>query len=121
MALVWKEISTQTTIDINNAGAQSIETLRIRRIWQLENNKANYDDENELGVEQLTNDFANMEYVNPVALHGHEWFLGDVIPFERCAYIVNINSDGANAFYTFIRLTTAVMWDSILGKKLVVT
>jgi len=62
-----------------------------------------------------------MEYVNPVPMGGHEWFIGDVIPFERCAYIVNINSDGTDAFYTFIRLTTAVMWDPILGKKLVVT
>ena len=95
--------------------------LRIRRIWQLANNKANYDDQYELGVEQLTNDFANMEYVNPKPMHGNEWFIGDIIPFERCAYIVNINSDGASAYFHFIRLTTAVMWDPILRKKLVVT
>lgn len=63
-----------------------------------------------------------MEYVNPVPIAANgEWFVGDVVPFERCAYIVNMNSDGTDKFYTFIRLQTAVMWDPIKKLKLVVT
>ena len=67
LALVWKEVSTQSDLQITIAsgGDKSSEVLRIRRIWQLANNKAVYDDEEELTVEQLSNDFANNEYVNP--------------------------------------------------------
>lgn len=97
------------------------EMLRIRRIWQLENCQASYQDEFELGAEQLENNFANMEYSNPSPQNGNEWFMGDVVPFERCAYIVNMNSDGTDAFFNFHRLQTAIKWDPILKIKKVVT
>ena len=35
-----------------------------------------------------------MEYINRNPVNVQEWFSGDVVPFERCAYIVNMNSDG---------------------------
>ena len=124
MALVWKEISSQANLQINvSSSKKSVEVLRIRRIWQLANNKAVFDDEVELGVEQLSNDFASVEYVNQVNQNSNEWFVGDVVPFERCAYIVNFDSVSAtNKFYTtFTRLQTWVRWDPIKKKKLVLT
>lgn len=65
-----------------------------------------------------------MEYINPAPKNGNEWFVGDVVPFERCAYIVNINVDNSvhdTKYYTFSRLQTAVRWDPILKLKKVVT
>ena len=55
------------------------------------------------------------------AKNGSEWFVGDVVPFENCAYIVNMNSDGTSKYYRFMRLMTAVRWDPILKVKKVVT
>jgi len=72
-------------------------------------------------VTQNANDFANMEYLNPAPKNGNEWFSGDVVPFERCAYIVNLNSDGSNKYYNFHRLQTWIKWDPILKYKKVVT
>lgn len=66
MALVWKEISEESQHQIKRATSQDTrEVLRIRRIWQLENCQATYQDETELGTTQNENNFANMEYVNP--------------------------------------------------------
>ena len=66
MALVWKEISEESQHQIARTTSQNTkEVLRIRRIWQLENCQATYQDETELGVTQNENNFANMEYVNP--------------------------------------------------------
>ena len=126
MAIVWKEVSDQDSsndlqITIKANGTKSKEVLRIRRIWQLANDNTNYDDSTELGETQMRNEFANMEYTNPAAIGSTEWFLGDIVPFERCAYIVNMNSDGTDCFYTFSRLMTYVKWDPILDYKLVVT
>lgn len=123
MALVWKEISSQANLQINvsSTSKKSKEVLRIRRIWQLANNKAVFDDEVELGVEQLSNDFASVEYVNQVNQNSNEWFVGDVVPFERCAYIVNFDSVSTKFYTTFTRLQTWVRWDPIKKKKLVLT
>lgn len=114
MAIVWKEVATDmtphtTASKISRANSNTVnEMLRVRRIWQMQSEGATlgvYDDENENGQTQIVNDFANMEYVNPVPIAANgEWFVGDVVPFERCAYIVNMNSDGTDKFYTFIRL-----------------
>ena len=87
----------------------------------MANNKAVFDDEVELGVEQLSNDFASVEYVNLVDKNSNEWFVGDVVPFERCAYIVNFDSDATKFYTTFSRLQTWVRWDPIKKKKLVLT
>ena len=70
---------------------------------------------------QNENNFANMEYESPAQYNGNEWFAGDVVPFERCAYIVNLNSDGTTKYYNFHRLQTAIRWDPILKIKKVVT
>ena len=123
MALVWKEISSKPNlqINVNSTSKKSKEVLRIRRIWQLANNKAVFDDEVELGVEQLSNDFASVEYVNQVNQNSNEWFVGDVVPFERCAYIVNFDSVSTKFYTTFTRLQTWVRWDPIKKKKLVLT
>ena len=43
------------------------------------------------------------------------------MPFERCAYIVNLNSDGTNKYYNFHRLQTAIRWDPVLKYKKVIT
>ena len=50
-----------------------------------------------------------------------QWFAGDVIPFENCAYIVNMQYFGGKQHYSFHRLTTATRWDKYKKKKLVVT
>lgn len=127
MAVVWKEISTKSDatygvqIKRSKTGFTS-EVMRVRRIWQLESKGASlniFDDEQG----QSTNDFANMEYINKVPQDPAEWFVGDVIPFENCAYIVNMNYD-SNAdrkVYRFSRLTTAVRWDPVFKRKKVVT
>ena len=126
MALVWKEISTDSDIQVKRNIADSsatAERIRIRRIWQLANCQATYADEIELEQEQNKNDFANMEYISPVTFNGNEWFSGDIVPFERCAYVVNINVDVANDLLTlnFHRLTTSLKYDPIFGYKKVVT
>ena len=130
MALVWKEISTQANLQIQrNSGTDvTTEVVRFRRIWQLEskgNTLGVYDDENENGSQQVINDFANMEYTSSATVNGvvQDWFIGDVIPFERCAYILNMNYDATNSIkkYRVSRLLTAVKWDPILKVKKVVT
>ena len=129
MALLWKEISEQnagTTAEPDlqiptTTTTSTTQVFRLRRIWQLASKGIVYDDENEQGVQQLYNDFANMEYVNPYPVDAREWFVGDVVPFERCAYVVNMNSDGTNRYYVFSRIQTAVRWDPILKVKKVVT
>lgn len=63
-----------------------------------------------------------MEYINPAPYNDNEWFSGDVVPFERCAYVVNLNSDSTNTkYYNFHRLQTAIRYDPILQYKKVVT
>ena len=114
MAVVFKEISTDANVQIQRTtSAKTQEVVRLRRIWQLASKGAAlgiYDDE----AGQLTNDFANMEYRNPAPQNGNEWFAGDVVPFENCAYVVNLNSDGTSKYYRFSRLQTAVRYDPIL-------
>jgi len=135
MAIVWLEVSTKTSgsktshtdwtdtvqIKLDTGSFRSVEMIRIRRIWQLESKGLAlkvYDDE--AGTE-IKNNFANMEVKNTRFKNKSEWFVGDIVPFERCAYIVNMNSDGTNKFYNFMRLQTAVRWDPILKEKKVVT
>ncbi len=95
MAVVWKEISSKSDAQIKRStSGKTGEVMRVRRIWQLESKGASlgiFDDEQG----QSTNDFANMEYKNPFPQNPKEWFVGDVIPFENCAYIVNMNYNGA--------------------------
>ena len=62
-----------------------------------------------------------MEVKNKNPKNGNEWFVGDIIPFERCAYIVNMNGDNSKKYYQFSRLQTAARWDPILKVKKVVT
>ena len=102
MAVVWKEVSADSSVQVvrKSDGAKTEEMIRIRRVWQLVTKGAAlgiYDDE----AGQLTNQFANMEVKNKAAKNGNEWFIGDVVPFERCAYIVNMNSDGSKKYYSF--------------------
>ena len=131
MVVVWKEITEQDETgdaikpDLQlvrtSGGARTKQTFRVRRLWQMASTKLAYDDVNEQGEEQAKNDFANMEYINKHPVNEQEWFSGDVVPFERCAYIVNMNSDGTTGQYVFSRLTTAVRWDPVLKYKKVVT
>jgi len=58
---------------------------------------------------------------NPGANVDPEWFVGDIVPFERCAYIVNFNSDASKKYYSFSRLQTATRWDPVKEEKLVLT
>ena len=69
MALVWKEVSTQANLQIQRLSSSTTtqEVLRVRRIWQLAGNQVPYNDEFESTstTQQVRNDYANMEYVNP--------------------------------------------------------
>ena len=95
MAVVWKEISTDSKCQIDRAASGTTKTqevVRIRRVWQLASKGKSlgiYDDE----AGQVVNQFANNEIVlNKTPSKGScvsdQWFAGDVIPFENCAYIV---------------------------------
>jgi hypothetical protein len=119
-AVVWKEISTDSKCQItrkSSATAKTSEVVRIRRVWQLESKGytplGTYDDEyydpadptNRVAASlQLKNQFANMEISIPNkitetsvknACKDDEWFVGDVVPFENCAYIVQFNTNAA--------------------------
>ena len=95
MAVVWKEISTDSKCQIERAASGTkftSEVVRIRRVWQLASKGASlgvYDDE----AGQVVNQFANNEITlskttNKGTCVSDQWFAGDIIPFENCAYIV---------------------------------
>ena len=59
-------------------------------------------------------------HANPAPRHGHDFFVGDVVPFQNCAYIVNFNIDKDNKtkFYTFERYLMNIEYDATLERKI---
>jgi len=51
----------------------------MRKVWHFKNQKASYDDtRNDL---ESTNDANQYVHANPAPRHGHDFFVGDVVPF----------------------------------------
>lgn len=91
--LFWKEITTEGSKQIyrRGTGKESSEVIRIRKVWHFKNQKASYDDTR--NDAESTNDANQYVHANPAPRNGHDFFIGDVVPFQNCAYIVNYNID----------------------------
>jgi hypothetical protein len=60
-------------------------------------------------------------YTNPNIINADGWFLGDVVPFSRCAYVVNLASSSSGGtltkYYTFEQVLMDIEFDSVANAK----
>lgn len=49
----------------------------------------------------------------------YQWFIGDLVPMQSCAYVVNMNAKGSGATksYSFQRLMMSIQYDTTINKK----
>ena len=77
--------------------------MRIRRIWQFPNPGTSYEDN--VPADPVLQDSFQVIYTNPNPINADGWFMGDVVPFTRCSYVVNLASQLSGStltkYYTF--------------------
>lgn len=93
VGIFWKEFSNEASHQYWMSGsATTSEVLRIRRAWHLPyyTDKGVYDDETDGNTNDSRQELINI--YNP-SDSGHDYFAGDVIPFQHCAYVAAFFSD----------------------------
>ena len=95
VGIFWKEYSRKATDQISGTAgaAKTLEVMRLRRAWHLPYYSATgpYDDEEDGTTNQNRQELITVH--NPTdKTDAHQWFAGDVVPFQHCAYLVNFNS-----------------------------
>jgi len=89
--------------------------MRIREAYSLANPNNNYEDLD--ATENVQRQFIFEDDVT--ATNNYGWFIGDIIPFQTCAYVVKLTSDAnaATKYYTFERYQQYITWNSTSEAK----
>jgi hypothetical protein len=116
---------------MTKSGAYTTEVIAINQFWQLPHSGVpDYDDLRTGSADPLINDFLRVPYTNPMIgptysdlpeQSTYQWFVGDIVPMQSCAYVVNMNSIGwAGTFkvaYSFQRIMMSIQYDYTLQSK----
>ena len=98
------------------------EVIRLTKAWHLPyyNTAGTYDDHEDGATNDERQEIFSIP--NPSDTSGN-WFSGDFVPFQQCAYIVAMHSDsdGSAKYYSFMRYNMRIEYDSTLEHKTVVS
>ena len=119
--IIWVEVTDDSRYqyDIDNSGTSSTEVMRIREAYSLANPGNQYVDL--VGDENVQRQFIFEDDVSDTNNYG--WFVGDVIPFQTCAYVVKMQSDSnaATKTITFERYQQYITWNATSeGKQMTI-
>jgi hypothetical protein len=109
----------------------------ISHFWQLPHvwdfntySSLDYNDIRYGQADPLINDYMEVLYNNPMTgptysdlpnQATYPWFVGDIVPMQSCAYVVNMNSIGwtgtFKVAYSFQRIMMSVQYDTTIHAK----
>ncbi len=116
--VLWLEITDDSRYQyrLTSGGDQSKEVMRIREAYALSNPGNNYVDL--VGSENDQRQFIFEEDVTVANNYG--WFVGDVVVFQTCAYVVRMQSDASSAaskVFNFDRYQQYITWNATSESK----
>lgn len=118
--VLWVEVTDDARYQQKiRSGSTSIEAMRIREAYSLANPGNEYLDLD--GDENIQRQFIYEDDVT--ADNNYGWFVGDVVVFQTCAYVVKQtwDTDNDEKVFTFERYQQYITWNATSeGKQMTI-